>query len=188
VFDTWQFPQFIHHVKLFKLLGVIKMRFEEETISVSFHSSIGATQFWVSIQCSGLLTHVMIMERICTQWPPLVSHVELLKLGGSNSAFKRKKWQEVITPWLGLLHRFTAMRTLRLHGAATVSHVAHILGELEGERATEVLPALRTIELSHSSLYLRRIDASETVHILESFLTAREEWEHPVVVNVGPKP
>ena len=39
------------------------------------------------------------------------------------------------------------MQTLHLRGIATVSHVAHMLGGFKGERATEVLPALCTIEV-----------------------------------------
>jgi hypothetical protein len=185
IFDTSRVPQFIHRAKHFKSLGVVVMRFRPECISVFFRPSIGATDFTLLIHCPGFPGQVVIMERICAQWPPLaLSHVELLRLGGHSFTFEEEMWREVITPWLGLLRPFTAVRDLRLVGTGLFSHVAHVLGELEGERATEVLPALRTIELSHCPGSTGPLDASEVLHALGPFLAAREECVHPVAVNV----
>ena len=50
---------------------------------------------------------------------------------------------------------------------------------LEGERATEVLPALRAIKLRCSEL-----GKSESLRSLKPFIVAREESEHPVAVVV----
>ena len=63
-----------------------------------------------------------------------------------------------------------------------VPRIAHVLWVLEGERATdsEVLPALRTIKLDCPEPGAR----SEILRLLGPFLVAREESEHPVVVNV----
>jgi len=91
------------------------------------------------------------VERISTQWPPLVSRVEELKLGDAPYVPEQKK--------------------------ATASRVAHALGGLEGERATEVLPALRTIKVDRLGQ-----GASETLRLLRPFLVAREESGDPVVV------
>lgn len=115
------------------------------------------------------------MERICARWPPLVSQVESLNL--YDCFFPEERWSEVIAPapWTGFLCPFTAVQTLHLRGMAMV-HIAHMLGGLEGEGATQMLPALRTIEL------VSELHASESLGLLGPFLVAREESGHPVVV------
>ena len=188
--NTSQVARFIHRTKMFKLLGEAKLEFYRTCISISFHSSISPAEFSLVLECYGLPAQVVITERICAQWPPLVSHVELLKLGYSGADFKERKWRETITPWLGLLRPFTAVRTLCLFGTASPPHVAYILGELGGERTTEVLPALRTINLSLRAVatryyYAHRLDASETLRLLGPFLAARKERERRVLVNVN---
>jgi hypothetical protein len=187
--NTSQVARFIHRTKMFKLLGEAKIEFYRECICVSFQSSIGPAKFSLVLECYGLPAQVVITERICAQWPPLLSRVELLKLGGSSSSFEERKWREVITPWLGLLRPFTAVQTLCLFGTAPLSHVAHILGELGGERSIEVLPALRTIDLSHCVAATRYYysDRVETLRLLGPFLAAREERERPVLVDVDSK-
>ena len=181
IFDTpprHGVPQFIHRTKMFPSLGKVQVHFSRECIFASFRSSIGPAQFYLSFRCSGLPAGVAIMQRICAQWPPLFSHVEWLKLQVDFFP-EEKRCREAITPWLGFLRAFTAVQTLHLRGEATVSHVARILDELEGERAPEVLPALRAIELHCSES-----GKSESLRSLEPFIVAREESEHPVTVEI----
>jgi len=179
IFDTPRVPQFIHRTKMFPSLGKVQVHFSHEYILASFRSSIAPAHFYLSFRCSGLPAQVAIIQRICAQWPPLFSHVEWLKL--QVEVFpEEKRWREVITPWLGFLRAFTAVQTLHLRGEVTVSHVARILDELEGERAPEVLPALRAIGLHCSEL-----GKSESLRSsLEPFIVAREESEHPVTVEI----
>jgi hypothetical protein len=94
---------------------------------------------------------------------------------------EEKKWWEAIRPWQGILRPFSAVQTLHLCGIAVVPHVAHTLGRLEEGRATEVFPALRTIELDCSE----QDDTSGILHLLGPFLVAHEKLEHPVVVNIS---
>jgi hypothetical protein len=191
--DTSQVAQFIRRAKVSKLLGEVEMQFEEMSFSVSFRSSIGPAEFSLMFLCSGLPAQVVIAERLCAQWPPLVSRVEMLKVGGGIFfVLYDKGWRGAFTPWLGLLRPFTAVLTLHLFGLATLLHVAPILREFEGERATEVLPALRTIRVSHWTGYYyyddERLDASEVLPLLVGrFLSARKKWGHPVVISVDPK-
>jgi hypothetical protein len=183
-FDTLRVAQFIYRTQMFKLLGGAQVYFHDgrnifkENIHATFHSLIGPAKFSLSFPCSGLPAQVAIMEQICAQWAPLTSHVELLKL--YNSFPDENKEREGLTPWLGFLHSFTAVKTLRLAVKPDVPHVVHILGQLEGERAIEVLPALGAIELD-----CEEQRASEVLPLLGPFLDARKESGHPVVVNVG---
>jgi hypothetical protein len=107
---------------------------------------------------------------------PLVSHVEMLEL--IDNFHEEEKWSESMTQWLGFLHPFTAVQTLCLCGVSVVSHIANILGDLEEKGATEVLPALHTIELD-----CLEQDESEVLRALEPFLVVRKGLGHPIVMN-----
>jgi hypothetical protein len=126
------------------------------------------------------------MAQICAQWPPLVSHAEFLELDDEFS--EENKWSETttVTLWQRFLHPFTAVQTLRLPVIDQVPHVAHMMGQLKGEWATEVLPALRTIELQLILGRSKRL-LSKFLRLLGPFLDARKELGRPVVVNVGYK-
>lgn len=179
VFDTPRVPQFIHRAKTFKSLDKVDVYFAEKYIIAFLRSSIGPAKFRLSFPCSGFSVQVEIMEEICAQWPPLVSRVKFLRLDDCFYS-GHEAWREDVAPWLGFLRPFTAVQTLRLCGEAPVSHVANVLGRLEQKGATEVLPTLSAIEL-HSA---EDVD-SEASCLLEPFLVAREESEHPLVVDVG---
>lgn len=179
--DTPRLPQFIHRTKISKLLGQVEVYVISEYIVAIFRSSIGPALFYLEFRGSGLPAQLAIMVHLSAHQPPLFSHAESLQLFVLP---KEKGWWEVLTPWLGLLRLFTAVHTLRLFAGATVSYTAHVLGEFGGERATEVLPALRTIELvccdSESVV-------SESLCLLKPFLFARDESEHPVEVRAESK-
>jgi hypothetical protein len=179
MFDTPRVPQFIHRAKMFKSIGKVDVYFDEEFIIAALRSSIGPAKFRLSFPCSDFFVQVEIMEELCAQWPPLVSRVKFLRLDDGFYS-EDEAWQEDVAPWLGFLRPFTAMQTLRICGEGPVSHVANVLGGLEGKGATEVLPTLSAIEL-HSAEEVN----SEASRLLEPFLVAREELEHPVVVDVG---
>ena len=135
-------------------------------ISASFVSSIGPAELSISFGFSELPAQVAIMERICSQWPLLVSHVEVLKL--EDLFYEEEMWWEAVTPWQELLRPFTAVQNLRLRGAVTVTHVAHILGRERGEGAKGLLPAINAIEF-----HCPEIDESEPLGLLEPFIIAR---------------
>jgi len=179
-FDDPRVPQFIRRTKVFHLLDGVELSFHRERVFAYVHSSIGPADVYLSSQRSGLPAQVAIAEQIFAQWPPLVSHVQLLTLDDYYHSFEEETLGETAKPWLGLLRRFSVVHTLRLLERPTMFHLAHILRDLEGERATEVLPALRTIELIYSPRY-----PSEALDLLRPFLAAREEWGQPVVINVG---
>jgi len=189
-FDTPRVLRFIHHTKVFKLLGGVGVTFYREhsirasIISATFRSLIGPVEFSLNFLCSGFPAQVVIMEKLCAQWPPLVSHVELLQLG--DNFWKEKKRGEAITQpeWLGFLRPFSAVQTLRLCVGREAPHVTHVMGTLKGKKATEVLPALRTIESEYGC---SEQWASEVSRLLVPFLVAREELGRPVVVNLGPR-
>ena len=80
--------------------------------------------------------------------------------------------------WLELLRPFTSAKDLVLSGQL-VSLVAPALGELIGERVTEVLPALQTIFVKD----LRLSGPSPWQKEIGRFVAARQISGRPVVVN-----
>ena len=187
IFDTPRVPQFFHRTIMFKLFSEVTVWFRrvriffEAGIFASFRSSIGPATFSFSFPCSEFPAQVATMERICSQWPSLFSHVELLRL--NDDFIEQRNWSEAnTTAWLEFLRSFNAVQTLRLGGTATELHVAYILGLLKGERATEVLPALCTINSNRSDP-----GASDILGLSGPFLAARKESGHPVVVTADSK-
>jgi len=189
MFVTPRVPQFIHRAEMFKLVGEIEVHvcrapsYRRPGIDATFRSSMGPAKFSLSFPCSGFPAQCAIMERICYQWPPLVSHIEVLNL--YDVFYQESRWfdTDTATPWSVFLRPFTAVQTLRLHAKAKgPPHVAYMLGQLEGRGPTEVLPALRTIELDCSEH-----GASEALRFLRPFLVTREQSECPVTVNVCSK-
>ena len=89
-------------------------------------------------------------------------------------------WQDDIenSQWLELLRPFTSVKDLVLSGQL-VSLVAPALGELNGERVTEVLPALQTIFVED----LRLSGPSPWQKEIGRFVTARQISGRPVVVH-----
>jgi len=78
--------------------------------------------------------------------------------------------------WLRFLDRFTALKRLNLTGD-NAQHICGVLGALSGERATEVLPALR-------NLFVRGFESLQPVEdTMKSFLAARKLSGNPVVID-----
>ena len=196
-FDTPRVPQFIHRTKMFELpCKEVQVQFRKRQeyifhrvdVHVTFLSSISPGKFYLSFPCSFIpalvetgLRALVATERIFAQWPSLVSHVEFLELG--DNCCSEERWGVRVAPhWLGFLPQFSAVQTLHFSVVGEVPLFAHMLGGLEGERATKLLPALRTIELACPELRAR----AETLCVLVPFLVAREEAELPVIVNVVP--
>jgi hypothetical protein len=80
------------------------------------------------------------------------------------------------TPWLELLHRFTAVKDLYLSKEFALS-IVPALQELVGERTTEVLPTLQNI-------FLEGFQSSGLIYEgIGQFVAARQVTSHPVTVS-----
>ena len=103
--------------------------------------------------------------------------VERLYITGE---FLRLHWQDdiEISQWLELLRPFTAVKDLNVSENFSPS-VALVLQELDGERVTEVLPALRTLFLEEP------LPSGPILEIIEEFVAARELVGHPIAVSRG---
>ena len=179
-FYSPQIAQFIHRTGIFNSLRGVDV-YIRKAVSFQLFSSIDTEKtFYMSFSGSGtqidLYKEVKLMEQLCTRCPPLLSHIELLQLDGGDVKF----WSTGLlrAPWLEFLQPFTAVRTLRLSGSVIMPDVSRTLGELAEERATEVLPVLRTLVLSWS-----RKGVSKAARLVEPFIVARKHSEHPVALK-----
>jgi len=112
------------------------------------------------------------LVQVCSSLPP-ISTVERLSIEGP---FLHEGDDMENAQWLEVLNRFTALKSLHLTGQ-NAQCICGVLGELSGERATEVLPALRNLVVSgFESLQ----PVEET---MKSFVTARKLSGHPMVID-----
>jgi hypothetical protein len=118
------------------------------------------------------------LARLCSSSFPqgFLSVVESLYITGK---FSRPHWQDdiEISQWLELFHPFTAVKELYISHDFAPS-VALVLQELDGERVTEVLPALQTL-LFDEPLPSGPVTVPE---IIGEFIAARELVGHPIAV------
>jgi len=177
-FDTPGVCQFIHRTGMFNLPTEVDV-YIRKAVFFKLLSLIGPKkEVYMSFSGSDfdLYTEVELMEAFSTGCPPLLSHIERLKIGGDD-VDGWYSWPHT-APWLEFLQPFTSVQTLHLSGEVIMPHVSRTLGELAGERATEVLPALHTLMLS----WTREL-VSEAVRLVKPFIVARKHSEHPVVVE-----
>jgi hypothetical protein len=178
-FDSPQVSQFIHRTGMFNLPSQFHV-YIRKGVSVDLSSSIGPKkQFSMFFSGSDfvLYTEVHLMEQICTRYPPLLSHIERLELGGAE--VKYRYLYPLNAPWLEFLQPFTAVKTLHLSEPAIMLGVSHTLRELSEEETTEVLPALHILLLERD-----REDAPEAARLVEPFIVARKHSEHSVVLKL----
>ncbi len=112
------------------------------------------------------------LAQICTQCLALLSCVHKL-----TTVHHAPQDRQALMSYLGFLRPFSSVRIL--HVPQLEIPIAHLLGELTGERATQVLPMLHTLMLEH--------EQSEPLvtPILKPFIDARRLLDHPVKVHWG---
>ena len=115
------------------------------------------------------------MAQVCSQLSSCLSHLEQLEIRENMPGQARKGIGIDSTQWLELFDSFPTMRRLHIYDELRPL-VVRTLKELTLERATEVLPNLRSLffeGLSHS-MSLRGD--------IEGFIVARQHSNYPVGV------
>ena len=112
---------------------------------------------------------------------PRVEHLYIQDIPSYSDS--EPPWQDDIegSQWLELLRPFTAVNDLYI-SKNFVLRIASALKELVGERATEALPALRTLFL-RETLSSGPVQESAVLEATEQFVTARQLSGHPVAVS-----
>lgn len=134
------------------------------------------TSLELGTSCDRLEERVSWMARLCNALSLHISHVECLEITGDTDSQVELHESMVSMRWLALFRSFTAVRDLYISNELG-PHVAHALQDLEGRRATDVLPSLRRLALGGLEPY----DSVEKA--MEPFVAARRLSNHPVVIE-----
>ena len=117
----------------------------------------------------------LMTAQMCSQLSPHLSHVEELSIWKGEPGLL---WWENPMQWFELFDHFPAMKHLHLESKEAGLPVARALQGITGERATEVLPSLR-------SLFFHRMEPSRHIQDdIQPFIVARQQSNYPVDVQV----
>ena len=178
IFDTRHLNQLISRTPKFRAHDKARMDFTEYGVWVGLPQTFdGKLKLGISsIQPDWKLS---TLAQLCssTFTQGVLSMVEHLYIRGK---FSRPHWQDDIEigQWLEFLHPFTAVTDFYISEDFAPS-VALVLQELDGERVTEVLPALQTLYLEDP------LPSGPILEIIGEFVAARELVGHPIAISRG---
>jgi hypothetical protein len=178
-FDNPQLSQFIDRTEILKSFNLGSIEFLSDVVKTTLTSPVGRGKLELGISCRRPEWQVSSMAQLCAQLPALTSHVEQLDV--RKGCIPRSKWPEDMesAQWLELFDPFVAVERLSILKLGQL--VVPALGELPGEKALDVLPAMR-------SLLLRGLDSNSPIKDdLEPFVSARQSSNHPISVLWGLK-
>ena len=174
IFDTPQLHRFIDRTGRLRPFNPAQLKFSRDVIGITFGSS--PTHFGLEIECEEPDLQISSVTQVCNEQFPLLSQVEQLDISETPSMELVGKNEVNSSQWLELFRRFGAVRCLYV-SETLEPLVAVALGELTGERTMEVLPALENIALDGAE------PSESTRHVMESFISARQHSDRPVVVQ-----
>lgn len=142
-FDNPQLSQFIDRTEILKSLNLGSIEFLSDVVKTTFTSLVGRGKLELGISCSRPDWQVSSMAQLCAQLPALTSRVEQLDV--RKGCISRARWPEDMEPaqWLELFDPFIAVARLSILKLGQL--VIPAFGELTGEKASDVLPAMRTL-------------------------------------------
>jgi len=178
-FDNPQLSQFIDRTEILKSLNLGSIEFLSNVVKTTLTSPVGRGKLELGISCRRPDWQVSSMAQLCAQLPALTSRVEQLDV--RKGCITRAKWPEDMesAQWLELFEPFVAVERLSILKLGQL--VVPALGELTGERASDVLPAMR-------SLLFRGLDANSLIKDdVKPFVFARRSSDHPISVLWGLK-
>jgi hypothetical protein len=176
-FDNPQLSKFIDRTGMLKALNRAEVQFLSDVVKITLGSTAGRGKLEFSISCCQPDWQVSSMAQLCGQLSGLVSRIKQLEV--RKGCILRSKWPEDMefAQWLELFNPFVAVEMLGIRKVGQL--VVPALCELSGERAAEVLPAMR-------SLAFRGVDATSPLKgDLQPFVSARRSFNHPVSVLWG---
>jgi hypothetical protein len=186
VFDILQLPQFIAGSEKLKHPHQATVDFQSDFVQITVSPPRGTVGcLTLQVLCTVPLWQVSAMVQICNQALPLLSNVERLEVCGGECEHSLQDWEDVESDqWLELFEPFVGVECLhvtRYLGSLTASALREAGGM---RRATEVLPALR-------SVFLEELEASDSAISRITGITGRgpygrrvkvcsrkSEWEH----------
>jgi hypothetical protein len=178
-FDVSQLHRLIRHAEVFNTIDYAEALLCGRAVHLYLYPNTAAVnprrRSGLVIDCRELNGQLSSLAQVCRSFTPLISTLEVFKIREEACL---RAWKDDIedTRWLNLLGPFTGLKNLYL--TYTVArHVCGALQNLSGQRATEVLPALR-------NLFLPAYSSSQSVQAtMTPFVAARQLVGHPVVIG-----
>jgi len=182
-FDVPQLHRLIGHAEEFKACDHAEVLIFDGSIQLSLYPKTRVVNHFTGsllvfqINCGELDWQLLSLSRACNSSFPLISALEVLEISESDD-LPISHWEHdgENVQWLGLLDPFTAVKDLYLTDEIA-RRVHNALQELSGERAIEVLPALRNIFVDAPG------SLEHTQEAIRPFLSARQLSGHPVAIE-----
>jgi len=177
-FDVPQLHRFIRHAEEFKKFGRANVLISNYSIQLGLYPNTGSVdrRRRLELQIYSQELNHQSLAQVCSSFFPVISASEMLEIREDDS-LSSSHWKDDMESarWLELLDSFTTLNDLYLSDGIAY-HFCGALQDLSGERATEVLPALRNLFVRGSSL-------EPVQDAMKSFVTARQLSGHPVAVD-----
>jgi len=178
-FDVPQFHRLIGHAEVFKTFDHAEVLISDRSIRLGLSPKTRLidhlTLLELQINCRELDWQLSSLAQVCSSFP-LISTLEELEIRESDQLKSSHSEDDMENAqWLELLDPFAALRDLYLtRGIA--QRICGALQDLFGERATEVLPALR-------NLFVRTRPLQPVQEAMIPFVAARQLSGHPVAID-----
>jgi len=147
-FDVPELHRLIGHAEEFRTFDHAEVWISGLSIQLILQPKTGVfyypRQLEVQIRCRELEWQLSSLAQVCDSLFPLISTLEELEIRDDDLTSSHWKDGLEYDQWLELLDRFTSLKNLYLTDGI-VQCVCGALQELSGERATDVLPALRNL-------------------------------------------
>ena len=185
VFDTPLLRNLVERAVTFKAFHRAEITFSSHGVSFTLFQKHGPAEpeyqaLDLSISCKPSDWQLSSIAQVIGSAIPPLATLERLKFGTYQPQLWQDHWQDDMenAQWLELLRLFASVKDLVLCGQF-LRLVAPALGELNGERETEELPALQNIFFEDFSEALR------SQEVIGPFITARQISGCPVAVHLG---
>jgi len=178
-FDVPQLHRFIDHAEELKTFNHAYVTISDYSIRLHVYLNPGSVdrRRWLGLQIEyrELNYQLWCLARVCRSLPVIFALEDLQII--EDDSLPSSHWKDDMknTQWLELLDPFTALKNLYITNGVA-QHLCGALRELSGERATEVLPALRNLFVQGSSL-------EPVQEAMKAFVSARRLSGQSVVVD-----
>ena len=169
-----QLHNFIAHSECIRPLNPAKLLFFTSIIRIILGSLNDVVDLLIRLPDTG--TMASSMAQVCSQLSPLLSQVEQLDIHEGIPGQSRQGNLINSTWWFNLFDHFPAVQYLHIYHELRPL-VVQALQELTGERATQVLPCLRSLVFEGSS------PSGSIQEDIQGFITLRQNSNHPVDVH-----
>jgi hypothetical protein len=187
VFDSPLLGYFIHHTENFMTFHRAHVAFGSWTVWVTFSggeetANDDSESLLLEISCKPLDWQLSALAQVLNSFLSSLQTVESLEL---EIRISHEGWQGEIEAiqWQEFFHPFRSVKKMTLVREDSVQLVAPALGELVGERATEVLPALQHLFLkTHIGTY-DWVSSGPARKAVQRFIATRQLEGRPVTVH-----